>query len=391
MITRQLAPLLKKAARQFPLVGIVGPRQSGKTTLARAVFPDYTYVSLEDLDVRQFAKEDPRQFLATYSNKIILDEVQNVPELFSYLQTHTDKNGTAGQYVLTGSQHFLMMEAIGQTLAGRISLNTLLPLSLLELESHYKDATNATEYLYKGSFPRIYDHDIAPKSLYPSYIQTYIERDIRSIKQITDLHAFQSFIKLCAGRVGQLLNLSSLANDAGITHNTAKAWLSLLEASFIVFLLQPHHRNFNKRIVKSPKLYFVDTGLASSLLGIETAQQLATHHLVGSIFENMVVSEYRKYRFNHGLLSNSYFWRDKVGHEVDLLIEQAEKLVSIEIKSGKTISGDYFTNLDYWQKLSGFSPKDSHIVYGGNEHQQRSVAKIYSWNRLNDLFEHIAQ
>lgn len=391
MITRQLEPLLKKSAQQFPLVGIVGPRQSGKTTLARAVFPDYTYVSLEDLDVRQFAKEDPRQFLATYSNKIILDEIQNVPELFSYLQTHTDKNGTAGQYILTGSQHFLMMEAISQTLAGRISLHTLLPLSLMELGSHYNDAANAAEYLFKGSFPRIYDQNIAPNSLYPSYIQTYIERDVRNIKHITDLHSFQNFIKLCAGRVGQLLNLSSLANDAGITHNTAKAWLSLLEASFIVFLLQPHHQNFNKRIVKSPKLYFVDTGLLSSLLGIETPEQLATHHLVGNIFENMVVCEYRKYRFNNGLPNNSYFWRDKAGHEVDILIEQAEKLVSIEIKSGKTISSDYFINLNYWQKLSGFLPTYSHVVYGGNQKQQRREAKVYGWNKLNDLFDHIAK
>ncbi|MEX2600169.1 MAG: ATP-binding protein [Balneolaceae bacterium] len=389
MISRELSSQLLESARRFPVVSVIGPRQSGKTTLVKALFSDYKYVSLEDLDNRKFAGEDPRNFLDTYPEKVILDEVQRVPELFSYLQTHTDQKGSAGQYILTGSQHFLMMESVSQTLAGRTAIHTLLPLSWSELSGSVDSEIDYTEFLFAGSFPRVYDKKIPPSEFYSTYIQTYVERDVRTLKQVSDLTAFQTFVKLCAGRIGQLLNLSSLANDAGITHNTAKSWLSLLETSFLVVILKPHHKNFNKRLIKSPKLYFTDTGLAASLLEIETPSQLATHHMVGHLFENMVVTEYLKHRYNQGKRNNGFFWRDKTGHEIDLLIEKADKLISIEVKSGKTVNSDYFRNLKYWQSLSGSPSDDSYVIYGGDSDQKRSHASVCGWKKASHLFQKI--
>lgn len=385
MIRRQLEEKLRKSTSQFPIVSLVGPRQSGKTTLVRNLFPDYQYISLEDPDHQLFAREDPRHFLDTYPERIILDEAQRVPELFSYLQTLTDQSNQTGQFILTGSQHFLMMESISQTLAGRTAIHTLLPFSLCEIGERYQES-DYSEYIFTGGYPRIYDRQIPPQDFYPGYIQTYVERDVRNLRHVSDLHTFQLFLRLCAGRIGQLMNYSSLANDAGISHSTARAWISLLEASFIITLMQPYHRSFNKRLVKSPKLYFIDTGLAASLLGLENHEQLATHHMIGSLFENMVVAEYLKMRYNQGRRINSYFWRDKTGREIDLIIEQADHLISIEVKAGKTIQPDYFKSLQYWQELTGSIPENSHVIYGGEGGQQRGVASVHGWKQICDLY-----
>lgn len=385
MIERKLSGKIRNLITKFPAIGIIGPRESGKTTLVKNIFPDFRYVSLEDFDTRTFAQEDPHGFLSQYNNKVILDEVQKVPELFSYLQTHIDKTGKPGQYILTGSQNFLLHEKISQTLAGRIALLKLMPLSIEELKSTNYSYRKAEDYIYQGFYPRIYKEKIEPPDWYPAYIQTYIEKDVRQIKNITDLGLFQKFIKLCAGRIGQVLNLSSLANDCGITHNTAKSWISLLESSFIIFLLKPHHKNFNKRIIKIPKLYFYDTGIACSLLGIEKKEQIANHYLQGSLFENFILAEFYKNQFNQGREENFYFWRDQTGHEIDCIIEHADKLTAIEIKSGKTIIGEYFQNLNYWNKISQNNPKKSFIIYGGEKNQERKNGNVISWTKMSQV------
>ncbi len=381
MLIRQLAPKLQQLAKKFPLLAITGPRQAGKTTLAQLVFSQKKYVSLEDLDQREYAMNDPRGFLMHYQEGAIIDEVQRVPELFSYLQTHVDKIGKAGQFILTGSQNFLLLDKINQSLAGRIAITKLLPLSLQELNLNNIRLTTPEASIFSGFYPGLYQRDIPPQDWYPSYIQTYLERDVRQIKNIVDLSQFQTFLKMCANRVGQLLNLSSLANDCGITHNTAKAWLSLLEASYIVFLLRPHHQNFNKRLVKMPKLYFYDTGILSSLLGIQTVEQLNNHYAKGALFENLILLEIIKSRYNHGLIQDLYFWRDNHGHEVDCIIETASKLVAVEIKSGKTIVGDFFAGLAYWQALTAKKIK-SYLVYGGDVSQMRQTIDVMSWKQL---------
>ena len=386
MIKRDLERIVLSNAKKFPIVAIVGPRQSGKTTLSKHAFPDYNYVSLEDPDKRRFAEEDPRGFLSTYSRKSVIDEIQRVPELIPYLQTKVDEVGRPGQYVITGSQHFLLMEKVSESLAGRVALTALLPLSFTELRNANILHKNYVDYLFMGGYPRVFDQGLKVSDWYPNYFQTYIERDVRNLKNITDLSTFQKFIKLTAGRVGQLINLSSLANDAGISHNTAKDWISVLEASFIIKLIQPYHKNFNKRLVKSPKLYFIDTGLAVWLLGIENQKQLTTHYLLGNLFENWVVSEYLKFRFNRGLILNCYFWRDKTGNEIDLLIETAGKVIPIEIKSGKTINPDYFKEINHWNLLQSRLKSTACLIYGGDENQKLKEAGIVSWSSIPSFF-----
>ncbi len=321
MITRVISDKLKSLYRKFPVVSVVGPRQSGKTTLVKNVFPRLKYVSLEELDNREFALRDPRGFLSTYDNGAIIDEAQRVPDLFSYIQTEVDKKDSPGQFILTGSQNILLHENVSQTLAGRVAILRLLPFSLEELKNTPYGSWQSDRYIYTGFYPRIYDKKINPADWYPNYIQTYVEKDVRLMKNISDLNTFQKFIKLCAGRTGQILNLSSLGNECGITHNTAKSWLSILEAGYIIFLLKPYHKNFNKRLIKMPKLYFYDTGLACFLLGIQNTSQLATHYLRGSLFESFVLSELIKERFNKGIEPNCYYWRDKTGNEIDCVIE----------------------------------------------------------------------
>ena len=383
MITRAIAQQVLATAKTYPFVGLVGPRQSGKTTLAKALFPDYTYVSLENLDQRTYAQSDPRGFLAAYPNRCIFDEIQKVPDLFSYLQEIGDQKGM-GRYILTGSQNFLLHKHISQSLSGRIALLSIYPFSMGELSSASLGFDQPEEYMFTGMYPPIYDRSIPPTNWYPNYIQTYIERDIRDLTQITQLSTFQIFLKLCAGRIGQILNLSSLARDCGITHNTARAWLSLLETGYIVHLLRPYYRNFNKRLVKMPKLYFYDTGLAASLLGIQSAEQLHSHYLRGELFENFALTEYLKHKANTQSNAEYFFWRDQAGREVDLLAETGSSLSAIEIKSGKTISDDYIKNLVYLQSLFVDAQTELKplVVYAGDFAQTRSNIPVRSWKDL---------
>lgn len=381
MIKRVLEEKIKQLAGKFPIISVTGPRQSGKTTLIKSIFPEYRYESLEDPDTRLFATTDPRRFLES-DKKMVIDEIQRVPELFSYLQTKSDKANINGQYIISGSQSFLLNQHISQSLAGRVAILNLMPLSLSELRDHGIPIMGYEKLIYQGFYPRLYDKVISPGDFYPNYIQTYIERDVRLLQNIHDLTLFVRFLKLCAGRVGQLLNLNSLANDCGISPNTAKSWISVLEASYIIFLLQPHYKNFNKRLVKMPKLYFIDTGLASSLLEIRSESQLSTHFLRGALFENFIISEFIKQRLNNGLRSNCYFWRDNKGIEIDCIIENGNQLTPVEIKSGNTFNQDFFKHLNYWNKLSDNSGKNSYLIFGGDSSRNTKDGILLSWSDI---------
>ena len=381
MIERTLASKVTSLAQKFQVITLTGPRQSGKTTLVRATFPDLPYVSLEEPDIRQIALTDPRGFLSNYPNGVILDEIQNTPELFSYLQRIVDENRQI-QFILTGSSNFLLMEKISQTLAGRTAVLHLLPFSLQELEPL---ADSYENLIFKGQYPRIYDRAIPPTDFYPSYIQTYVDRDVRMIKNIGDINAFIQFTQLCAGRIGQPLNNASLANDAGISPNTAKSWLSILESSYILYRLQPYHRNFNKRLIKSPKLYFYDTGVACSLLGIREQEQVNLHYMKGSLFENLILNEFIKRSFNRGENRQPYYWQDNHGKEIDCLLVNGEKVTAIEIKSGKTMSTSYFENLKYWRSLAALPESQEYVVYGGDQSMQTSAGTLISWKNLDRI------
>ena len=384
MIERTLSDKLTALSQKFQVITLTGPRQSGKTTLVKAAFPSLPYVSLEEPDIRQIALTDPRGFLSNYNDGAILDEVQHTPELFSYIQSIVDSNRNA-QFVLTGSSNFLLMEKISQTLAGRTVILHLLPFSLTELKIGNYTFDQYESLIFNGQYPRIYDRDLHPSDFYPSYIQTYVERDVRMIKNIGDINSFIQFIQLCAGRTGQLINYTSLANDAGISPNTAKAWISILETSYIVYRLQPYHKNFNKRLVKSPKLYFYDTGVACSLLGIRNENQVGTHFLKGALFENLIINEFIKYKFNRGQRRYPYFWQDSRGKEIDCLLVDGENITPIEIKSGKTISNSYFDNLKYWYQLTGMSEDHGYVVYGGEQSLQTSTGSFISWKHLKQI------
>lgn len=384
MIPRQAADTLLEKASYYPVLAITGPRQSGKSTLAKSLFASKPYCSLEDHDTRQFATEDPRRFLAQFSHGAVLDEVQHCPELFSYLQTIVDAQHQQGLFILTSSQQFGFLAKITQSLAGRVGFIQLLPLTLSELQHVKQEPQSLEDLLFNGLYPSIYQKKIPPNHWFSDYIMTYIERDVRQLINIQDLTTFRRFLQMCAMRTGQLLNLSSLASDCGITHNTAKAWISVLEASYILYLLPPHFKNFNKRLTKSPKLYFYDTGLACALMGIQHSAQLITHSHRGAIFETWVIGELIKQRYNKGLLSNLYFWRDSQGHEVDVIAELGEALLPVEIKSGQTITDDYFKGLAYWQKLNGALPLPW-LVYAGNSSQTRRQAEIISWQNISSL------
>ncbi|HNV72271.1 MAG TPA: ATP-binding protein, partial [Candidatus Ozemobacteraceae bacterium] len=321
MIKREMEAELKLLARQFPVVTVTGPRQSGKTTLCRKVFPKKTYVSLENHDLREFAVQDPRGFLRSVSDGAILDEIQRAPQLTSYIQTLVDESPTPGRFILPGSQQFEVSQTVSQSLAGRTALLKLLPFSQAELGAR-RIPDDLDHLLLTGFYPRIHDRGLEPTKALADYFETYVERDLRQLIQLRDLHLFEKFVKLCAGRVGQLLNLNSLAADTGISHTTARAWISLLEASYIVFLLPPWFRNVSRRLVKSPKLYFIDVGLAAMLLGIETTDQMSRDPLRGHLFENFVIMEALKHRYNRGQRSNLSFFRDATGNEVDLILEQ---------------------------------------------------------------------
>lgn len=379
MIHRDATSEIKKLARQFKAVAIIGPRQSGKTTLAKYAFPEKPYVSLENPDTRQFAIEDPRGFLHQFPNGAILDEAQRVPHLFSYLQQILDEHHESGLFIITGSNNFLLQENISQSLAGRIAYLNLLPFSLNELAETGNWSLN--ELLFKGAYPPIYDQAVETNSWYNNYIRTYIERDVRQLKNINDLYTFERFIKLCAGRIGQLLNMSNLAIETGVDHKTISSWLGILESSFVIYRLQPHHKNFNKRIVKMPKLYFYDTGLASALLGIQNPEQLDTNPYRGALFENFVIAELIKKSFNKAQPHRIYFWRDNTGHEIDVIIESANSLFPIEIKSGKTITSAYFSGLSFWNRIS--QQEGGTVIYGGDSYQKRSNGiEVLPWNKI---------
>ncbi len=389
LVDRTIEPVLRTYASQYPVVTITGPRQSGKTTLCTKVFPDKPYANLEAPDIRQFAFDDPRGFLSQYPDGAIFDEIQRSPDLVSYLQEIVDQDGRDGLFILTGSQQFEVSNAINQSLAGRTALIKLLPFSLQEITSAYS-IPDIDGLLYKGFYPRLWDKKLDPTQALRDYFETYIERDLRQLIAIKDLNLFQRFIKLCAGRVGQLLNLNSLANDTGVSHTTARSWLSLLEASYIVFLLQPYHRNISKRLVKSPKIYFYDVGLASYLLGIENEKQVSRDPLRGSMFENMVIAEVLKYRYHNGMSNNLYFYRDSKGNEVDLLLVSGADFAPIEIKAGMTVTRDYFKGLNHFARLFPDNiPAGCGIIYGGNEQQRRTNVFICPFAQIYELLNQI--
>ncbi len=379
MIERKLKSKLLELATKYPIVTLTGPRQSGKSTLLRHTFPEYKYVSLEDPDMRLFATDDPRGFLATYPDKTIIDEAQRVPSLFSYIQTHTDEVGHEGMYMLAGSHNFLLMESVNQSLAGRTAVLKLLPFSHAEMSDGNILPQSTDEEIFSGGYPRLYDKEIAPTDYYPFYIQTYVERDVRLLKNIGDLSRFIRFMRLCAGRIGQLLNISSLANECGVAVSTVTAWISVLEASYICYLLKPDYNNYAKRLVKTPKLYFYDTGLACSLLDIRSASQIPTHFLRGGLFENLVVNEFVKGAYNDGEDPNLTFWRDSTGNEVDLLQNVDGMQYAYEIKSGATFSPDFFKGISKWAKLSGATAEQCAAIYNGDRDMQTSFGRVCKW------------
>ena len=385
MIEREITQHLIRAFEQYPFVTVTGPRQSGKTTLCKTTFPDLAYANLESPDIRDFARSDPRRFLGGLGQGAILDEVQRFPELLSYLQVMADDWGRNSLFVLTGSEQFRLSDAISQSLAGRTALLRLLPFSLAERRK-MGGSDEVDEILYSGFYPRLFDHNLDPLHALGDYFETYVERDVYRLRGIRDLSTFRRFVRLCAGRVGQLLNLSSLGSDVGISHTTAREWLGILERSYIVFLLEPYFVNIGKRLIKSPKLYFYDVGLAGYLIGIQTAQQLYTHPLRGALFENLVVAEVLKYRFNRRRRSNLSFFRDARGLECDLFYDTGQGIGAIEIKSGATVTSDYMRSID---RVAALVPEVSWkaVVYGGDQGQSRTNCEIVPLSGLTALLQ----
>lgn len=383
-IPRQIAPIIKAQQSKFPILALTGPKQSGKTTLLKELFSDYRYVTLENPNTRSFASEDPIGFLNQYNQKVIFDEIQRVPELFSYIQGCVDESGMMGQFILSGSQNFHLLNSITQSLAGRVALFKLLPLDFTELKANNLLLKSYTQASIKGFYPAIFNRDIDPVVFYANYIQTYIEKDVTELLNIRDLKLFRTFLSLCAGRAGQLVNFSTLANECDISHNTAKAWLSILESSYIIFLLQPYHQNFNKRLIKSPKLYFYDTGLLNHLLGIRSAEDLEENRLKGNIFENLILAEYQKNNHHLYLHQDYYFWQDSNAHEVDLLMQKKQGFSIFEIKATQTINSGLFKEMDRFEEIATQAQVNKTLIYGGLENEKRTKYNILSWQNISD-------
>jgi len=387
-IPRLAEPAARERLQNFPILAITGPRQSGKTTLARLLAPEFPYFSLEDPDIRAFAQQDPRAFLDQAGDGAIFDEVQRVPELLSYLQGIVDADRRMGRFILTGSSQFELLESITQSLAGRASTLTLLPFSQAELQAADRVPRSVDELLYRGFFPPIHDRQIEPTLWFQDYVGTYLERDVRQILNIHDLAAFQRFVQLCAGRIGQLVNISSLAADTGITRVTAQSWLSVLQASHLVTLVQPWFTNLNKRLIKTPKLYFCDCGLAAWFLGVQKSGHVRSLPQRGALFENWVITELLKAQTQRGIKPSLYFLRDKQGHEMDAFIQTApDSFQAVEVKSGATVAADFFAGLDYWRAALPGHTLTPWLIHGGTARQNRNKATVLPWNDLSPLLK----
>ena len=382
MYPRDAKKTLVRLAKGFPIIAITGPRQSGKTTLARAEFPDKPYISLENPDEREFALSDPRRFLDRFPEGAVLDEVQRCPTLLSWLQGVVDQRQRMGDFVLTGSAQFDLIAGIGQSLAGRVGRVELLPLSLTEMKVGQCLPASLDQLLLRGSYPAVYSRGLSQADWYQNYVATYLERDVRQLIAVRDLAQFQRFVRLCASRSGQLLNLSSLGADAGLSDVTARHWISVLEASYLIVRLQPYHRNFGKRLIKSPKLYFLDTGLAAWLMGIRNEETMAIHPSRGALFETWVIAEHFKAAMNLGETPNLSFWRDSAGNEVDLLEERGIDLYPSEIKSGATFVTEWTASLKKFSALVG-EVKKTQIIYGGEASFERETYFARSWKDLD--------
>lgn len=385
MIKRELQSKIKEQLAQFPVIAITGPRQSGKTTLAKKLLPDYAYFNLEDINTRRLAEEDPVAFLNSIEGKAIIDEIQKIPELLSQIQVVVDDSKETGQFVITGSESLLLSDKIAQSLAGRVVNNTLLPLSQKELNNSGKGIQDVYRQIVTGFYPRIYDTKVPFDQFYAEYLNTYVEKDVRQLQNIGDLSLFEKFLQLLAGRVGQLVNLTSLANDVGVSHNTIENWISLLEASYIVYRLKPYYKNLGKRVIKSPKVYFYDTGLLCYLLGIPSAKVLSTHFAVGNIYENSVINECMKYSFNNRLRSKFYFFRDSNKVEVDLLIESGTNHFGVEIKSAETFSSDFTKGLHSVSSIFDGNFR-KFVIYRGAVEQSVSDVHLLNYASLKKLF-----
>lgn len=382
MIKRTLASRLTELLTKFPILSLTGPRQSGKTTLLRQLLPNYRYVSLENPDELDFALSDPRRFLDTYSGQVIFDEVQRAPKLFNYLQQRVDESRQMGQYILSGSQNFLLMKGITQSLAGRVAIFRLFPFSFGELQTVDLLATTPERAMFTGFYPPIFDRGLHPSDFYANYFETYVQRDVRELQAVQNLTLFRTFVRLAAGRVGQPINYQKLASDVGIASTTAREWLSILETSHLVFMLPPYYKNFNKRLIKSPKLYFYDVGLASYLLGIKQEEELITHHFRGNLFENMLAAELVKQGYNRNDPDELYFWQESNGHEIDILLEKSGGVLIGEIKSAGTINASFFDNLAWFQQQTDVPVLEAYLWYAGYESQIRRSATVIPWHQV---------
>lgn len=381
MINRDAMTTLKTLADEFPVVIVTGPRQSGKSTIVKTVFPHKPYLSFDELDRLELAKNDPRGFLSNYPDGAIIDEAQKFPELLSYIKSRVDTTKKTGEFIITGSQQLTLLSQVSESLAGRAGIVQLLPFSIHELSASHKLPNSLDKTLFNGLYPPLYDRTITSGHWYSGYVATYIERDVRAVLNIKDLGIFQKFLRMCAARCGQLLNISNLANDCGISTHTANSWISVLEASYIIFRFQPYFINFGKRLVKSPKLYFYDTGLAAWLLNIQDEQHLSIHPTRGALFENLVIAELLKTRFNQGLASNLYFWRDNLGDEIDIIIDNGQHMIAVEAKSSQTITTEHLKTLNKWEKITG-KKNQSYLIYTGKESHTHDTIRILPWTSI---------